>query len=526
MTPADALTSPAALSSARPARRARGLAVLAVAIVLCGIGARLAFVQRPFDHRLLNPWRQSDYLQIARNFERDGFNILYPRIDWRADTPGYTEMEFPILPWTGAVLFRVFGEHVQLMRALSALLECATLLLFATFAWRLLAPAGAVFAIAAFAFNPLLTTLAGSLQPEPVNHLCAVAAMVLLWSWRERGDFGRLLGACAALGMAMLAKLPSACLGLVFAYCVVERLGVRGLRDRRVIGAAAVAILPSLAWYPWAHHFWTRYGMSLGLSNETHLIGLDMLVPPRFLLGIMTWETVGVVSPLGWLLMLVAVVWAWSDRVRFAAAWYGAVWIFYLVAARTTGDSWAYYYHSLSVAPACLLMGAGLAALWESQVTRWPHAWVVRHQRALGAAVAATVLLSGLAAAGFLLRRRDARVDLLTQRACALEFLSYVPPDGRIVLLGGNMYDEYGTPVAHNESMVFAWMDRKGFSYGEEERSVATLDAIAGRGGRFWIASKWEIERPNLRDTIDQHFRRLAACQDSYYLYDLQGGAG
>src|SRR5262245_15072674 len=71
------------------------------AILVAGVIARLAYVGRPFDDRLENPWRQSDYFQVARNFEREGMNILYPRIDWRWATPGYTEMELPLLPWLG-----------------------------------------------------------------------------------------------------------------------------------------------------------------------------------------------------------------------------------------------------------------------------------------------------------------------------------------------------------------------------------------------------------------------------------------
>jgi hypothetical protein len=37
--------------------------------------------------------------------------ILYPRIDWRGDGPRYAEMEFPIIPWTIAALYKIFGYH-------------------------------------------------------------------------------------------------------------------------------------------------------------------------------------------------------------------------------------------------------------------------------------------------------------------------------------------------------------------------------------------------------------------------------
>ena len=34
-------------------------------------------------------WRECDVGAIARNFYIEDMNILYPRIDWRGDGPGY-----------------------------------------------------------------------------------------------------------------------------------------------------------------------------------------------------------------------------------------------------------------------------------------------------------------------------------------------------------------------------------------------------------------------------------------------------
>jgi len=111
---------------------------LFVAILLAGAALRLAFVARPLDHRLRAPWRQADSFQIARNFAREDGCFLHPRIDWRGDTPGLVEMEAPILPWIGGMLFRVFGVHAEILRALSCLAELLSLLLFAGLARRML----------------------------------------------------------------------------------------------------------------------------------------------------------------------------------------------------------------------------------------------------------------------------------------------------------------------------------------------------------------------------------------------------
>ena len=45
-------------------------------------------------------------------------------------------------------------------------------------------------------------------------------------------------------------------------------------------------------------------------------------------------------------------------------------------------------------------------------------------------------------------------------RRCGLQFAAHIPADGLIVTRGGALYDDEGMPVAHNESMLFAWLDR------------------------------------------------------------------
>jgi len=480
----------------------------AVAVVLAlGLLARLAYVWRPLDHRLAASWRQSDYTQVTRNFWRDGLDILHPRIDWRGDAPGYAEMELPLLPWVAAAIDRVAGYHEQTLRALAAVCGTLGLVVFWGLARRLLPAGGRLVALAAFAANPLLVYLSTAMQPEALAVLAALLAVGCLWRFDREERWAWLVAAAAAAALAILAKATSVYLGLVIAWVLLRRMGLRALVAPRVWGCALLAVVPGAAWYWWAHRFWLRWGLSLGVSNESHWIGLDMLFPPRFLIGILKWETIGVLTPIGWVLAAGALARLRDEGTRLALVWYGAVWVFYLAAARTTGDDWAFYYHSASVAPACLLMGAGFVAL-----RTWPRT---------SAALVAGTLAALVAVNALLVHRRDGREDLRAMRECALAFVPLVPPDAKIVVDGGTMHDEYGLPVAHNASTLFAWMDRKGFNYGSEELSVATLDGIAARGGRYWIAGPGELDRGGLRAAVEARYRLVARCPAGYALYDL-----
>jgi hypothetical protein len=489
----------------------RSFRIIFILILLLGVGLRLAWVTRPFDHRIRTSWRQSDYIQIARNFEREGMNILFPRIDWRGDTPGYVEGEFPLVPWVGAVLYKIFGYQEWFLRTIPCFFSLLSLVLMGWLAVRLLPPGGALFATAAFAFNPLMVYLSTSIQPESTMIFLSLAAFAFLVRWDSESSFGNLLIASLFTGAAILAKSPAASVGLALGFVILRRNGLRTFVDLRVIVAGVTGVLPPLLWYGWAHRFYVVYGNSLGLSNESHYIGLDLLFPPAFLLGNLKWETLFVFTPCGWLLFLAALG-ASKRRLQPELIWYGAVWVFYVLAARTSGDDWAYYYHCSSVAPACLLMGAG----YDRLVGRL-HA---KPRLVLGACT----LLALLLMTTFLIYKRDTNDDLLPVREASLQFALDVPPSGMIVVKGGKKVDEKGFPVAYNEPMVFAWMDRKGFNYAPEDLSLATLEELCSRGGRYWVMRESEIPGmpEGMIEEVEKRFVLLANGPGGYRLYDLK----
>ena len=508
------------------------------AVLLGGALLRVVGVDRPLDHRLANAWRASDYTQIARNFHREGLNPFYPRIDWRGDTPGFVEMEFPMLPWLAAVCDRAFGYHEAYMRIFAAAFSVAALWLFSRLALLLLPAGCAVFATTAFALNPLLVRLGNAMQPEPAMIFFSILCMYQLERWRrEPRGAGLLLTACW-LACAALAKPPAAILGLVVLAVVAGVQGRRAFTRPLNYVAAAIAALPTLGWVLWSRHFWIEYENSLGVSNESHWLSLRILASPWFVLGNLRWETLAVWTPLGWLLAFFAVR-AKLAQSAMAWTWYVAVCLLYLAAAGTSGDDWASYYHCASVAPACLLMGAGLSFLIQSPNRQAgetyfddaPHAHrrapvgprLNGRRRTLAFWMAGGVIASLFIVTCFTLYRRDHQDDLFRMRQCAVEMAALVPADTRIVVRGGEKFDEYGRPVAFNEPMMFAWMDRKGFNYARSDLSIDTLNAIARRGGRYWIARAGELRRDQtLRESADRLYRRVANCTcGAYVIYDL-----
>lgn len=54
-------------------------------------------------------WKEIDYISISTNYIDNGFKFHEPTITWPAEPPRVTAMEFPLVPYLSAFLYKVFG---------------------------------------------------------------------------------------------------------------------------------------------------------------------------------------------------------------------------------------------------------------------------------------------------------------------------------------------------------------------------------------------------------------------------------
>jgi 4-amino-4-deoxy-L-arabinose transferase-like glycosyltransferase len=452
-------------------------------------------------------------------------NPFYPRIDWRRDTPGYVESELPVVPWIGACLYHLVGVNVVALRLVSCVFSLLSLIAFAHFVKKHLPPLSGVVATAYFAINPILNYLSTAIQPESAMICFLVLSFSGICAWIRNPSFRNLLVASIACSMAILAKSPAASVGLLLAYVIIRKKGWSTFLDWRVYLAGVVGITPPLLWSIWSHQFWLDYGNSLGLSNESHLIHLDLLFPPTFIIKNILWETIISFGVVGWILMIPAYFSSQSIK-GIIILWYLFVWCFYVVAGGTSGDNWAYYYHCLSVPSVCLLMGLGVEALMNS--SKWALINIPQRLKSVLqwsiACLTAACLIAALLALTYLRDFRP-RTYLQNLMECSEHFSKYVPANSLIVVKGGSKFDEFQRPVAYNEPMVFTWMDRKGFNYAQEDLSLETLTNITMQGGRYWVMNIEEVTDKGKLASLTSHFHKIAECQNGYRLYDLTVGS-
>jgi hypothetical protein len=316
---------------------------------------------------------------------------------------------------------------------------------------------------------------------------------------------------------AVLVKAPAAHLGLVLAFAAFQKMGLRCVGTRLVWIGATITILPAALWYVHAHRYWIEFGNSLGISNEFHWLGLDILGDPHRWLNLIRLECTQVLGPFGALLAVIGIR-RDSRSAGLIAAWLASAWLLDAAALRTTSEPWAFYYHVTSAAPAALLMGLGVAELQRFA----PDGRMKRNLASFGflLMVAGNLAFLGL----FAVQRGRERFgdgSLAEARACAESYRAAIPPRGRIVFPGGEGIDESGRRIAYDASWMFYFTDRKGFTFPREEWSLETLESIRQRGGRYYFLSRNPAPKDEaLTRAILARYPRLQECGE-YWVLDL-----
>lgn len=493
-------------------RSSRTLAWISGLALAVGLVARIAWVDRPADWRSLNGWREADYAQMARAFYREDPNPLHPRVDWRGTTSGLVESELPILPWTSGMLYRALGQpDERILRALSALFSVASLAVFWRLARRALPAPGAQVAAGVFALNGMTIYLATAIQPEAALLFAEVCAGLAIYHYARTGSTRALFGSAALVALATLSKASAVYLGLVLGWFVLRRLGRSAFRAPSVWLAASFAIAPPLLWYGWGRTIFAATGLSLGISNETHWLSLPVLLHPRgFVLGNLWIEARDVFSFAGIPLAALALRARW-DELEFPLVWYVAALVFYVAAADTTGENWAWYYRVLSLPAGCLLIGTGAVGLTRDR-RRWAPA--------LALALVAATLACGALRAGALIVERDHAPRRAERFGCYKQLGALLPPGARIVVRGGRSVDWHGHPVAYNASEAFHWMDRRGWNYASDQLSLDHVASFAARGATHWLTQPDDFAEPGLRERANGRFERIGSCA-GYALFAL-----
>lgn len=201
----------------------------------------------------IHVWRQTQTQSTIVNFYEEDMNILNPRRNERANGDGIFRMEFPLMQWSVACLYKVFGNHLIISRLFMFMVGLISIwgmytLLSALFNHQTIALIGAW----AFNFSPSFYYYTINPLPDNLALCCSLWGMAFFFLWyKQQQRFYVLVWSGFLLSVGALCKLPFIVYFIVPGVYFLQQVYKQGITKHTVyyaLGVFGSLVLP-LAWY-------------------------------------------------------------------------------------------------------------------------------------------------------------------------------------------------------------------------------------------------------------------------------------
>ncbi|MDF2438215.1 MAG: hypothetical protein K0Q95_2591 [Bacteroidota bacterium] len=217
----------------------------------------------------IHAWRQTQTETTIDSFYDEDFNILNPRKNERGAGDGIFRMEFPLMQWCVALLFKVFGSHIFITRICMFVIGLFSVLgmyrlLHALSGNLLLALIGAW----AFNFSPAFYYYTINPLPDNLSLCCGIWGLALFFQWTKNQNKTLLFICSAFLSVATLCKLPFLLYYSLPGFYLLQEY----FKQRRSLNSTLRDVLAlcsflifAIAWYAWVIPQWKGNGVVGGI---------------------------------------------------------------------------------------------------------------------------------------------------------------------------------------------------------------------------------------------------------------------
>ena len=453
----------------------------------------------------IHVWRQTQTQATVRAFYEEDMHILHPRRDERGDGDGIFLMEFPLMQWTVAALWKITGPQLWVSRLFMFFCYCLAALALGKLVRQLLNSDAAGFVAAGgLLFSPAFYY--HGINPMPDNLALCLSLWGMAWFFQyvSSGNRLHLLLGGVALAAGVAVKLPFivwyAAPGWYFLQQwwrtkTLQRLWIKGF-------IFFLPMLLPLSWYAWVIPQWKAHVITQGilgnwesLSNTLGYVAHNLISTlPELLLGY-------ALLPL---FLAGTVLFFRNQAYRRAgfpvlAVWFLALALFYVYEAnaiRNDHDYYFYPFYPLVFLPVGLAVKEleGISGIWR--------------KLALG-----VILLAPLNTHLRMHQRWNPEnpgfnVDVLRHKAA----LQAAVPEQALVVAGND--------VSH-----FIWLyhlDKKGWCFDQDGLRADSLHAWRTRGAAFLYSDSRKLER---NPDIAAQFDRLVDSFGTVRVYALKPAA-
>ena len=436
----------------------------------------------------IHVWRQTQTQATVRAFYEEDMNILNPRRDERGDGDGIFRMEFPLMQWTVAALWKATGPQLWVSRLFMFLASCLAALALGSMirklggsAWAGLAAGfGILFSPALYyhGFNPMPDNLALSLS------LGGMALFVHAATDGKRLRFF-LSGLLLAAGVAC--KLPFVVWYAAPAWFFLQQLW-RKEPAVRVWTNGLLFLLPiswPAAWYARVMPHWNSHVITQGIIGNWESLQNTFGYIVHNLVSTLPELLVGYALMPLFLAGLVFFIRGKYYRHRhfpMLAAWFLALSAYYIYEANAIGKDHDYYLYPFYP---FIFLPVALAVHKLAHLPRW-----------YGRVAVALILLAPLTTHLRMRARWNPEdpgfnVNILRSKKA----LQAAVPEKALVVAGND--------VSH-----FIWLyhlDRKGWCFDTDRLEADSLQSWRKRGAQYFLSDSRKLEtRPDIAPQLDR----------------------
>lgn len=222
----------------------------------------------------VHTWRQSQTAWNIRNFVRHDANILNPRTS-HFNTPTKTNIyryEFPIMQWSIAMIQKVVGEHVEVIRLFIFLLGAITVIGFFNLLKAIdLDDLTALIGAVLFQFSPVFYYYTINPIPDNLALMGSVWYLYFILTYFKTEKVKNVVWASISLLIATWAKLPFLMFSIISIVYFLRQIFQQKKLDKSLILFIIiqfVILIPAFAWYAWVMPTWKNGVMKGIFSNK------------------------------------------------------------------------------------------------------------------------------------------------------------------------------------------------------------------------------------------------------------------
>ena len=300
--------------------------------------------------------RQVQTAAIARNFYKDGVDILYPKSDHFGNDPGYQVLEFPLLNTVTAFGYMLLsGVHEWIGRIFSIFSFAGAAYFLYAITKRLFREDVAFWALAVFGLSPLSIIFSRAFMPDFEMLFFSLGALYFLYEFCMTEKALKFWTSAVFLSLALLVKPHSFYIFVPLLFLIHRKESWKFITNWKNWAYFLIAFIPAISWYLHGSAVHATFTQEQSFNYQlSNWFDPSVLLNLSFYTNLLKIYGGIMLTPIGLILCIVGL----SVRVKKGQ---GLIWawliggIIFLLGFIT--HMWEPYYH-LSMLPICAIFAA------------------------------------------------------------------------------------------------------------------------------------------------------------------------